>query len=69
MTMHSRPSSRRQGPADAFINQASAPETTQLHCIVPRDLHRRLRVLAAQEETSVTSLVLEALNNLLENRN
>jgi hypothetical protein len=67
MTMHSRPSRRRE-QTEAFVNQAAVPETVQLHCLIPSATHRRLRILAAQEGTTVTRLVLAALEGYLAER-
>lgn len=69
MTMHSRTSRRgRDQQADEFISQASAAETVQLHCLIPKDTHRRIRMLAVQEDSNITSLVIEALDILLAQR-
>ena len=65
MTLHSRPSRRNSEQRDAFVNQAAAAETSQLHCLIPADMHRKLRVKAALEDTSVTALVITALQELL----
>ena len=64
MTLHSRPSRRNSEQRDAFVNQAAAAETSQLHCLIPADMHRKLRVKAALEDTSVTALVITAVENL-----
>ena len=63
MTLHSRPSRRNSEQRDAFVNQAAAADTSQLHCLIPADMHRRLRVKAAMEDTSVTALVIAAIEN------
>ena len=69
MTMHSRPSRRgRDRQAEEFINQATAAVTVQLHCLIPQDTHRRLRMLAVLEDTTVTSLIIEAVDDLLAKR-
>ena len=36
-------------------------DTEQLHCLIPADLHRRLRVLAAEERSTIISLVVAAI--------
>ena len=68
MTMHSR--SRRRGEARTatFVEQAVAEETAQLHCMIPDELHHRLRMLAAQDRTTITALVTEALNDYVASR-
>ena len=69
MTMHRKPSRRGQDQqSNAFINQVSAAETVPLHCLIPQDIHKRMRLLAVQEDTTITKLVLEALDTLLAHR-
>ncbi len=41
MTMHSRPNRRREDRREAFVNQAAAADTAQLHCLIPADMHRQ----------------------------
>ena len=59
MTLSSRPKRRQEERTAAFVEQAAAVDTEQLHCLIPADLHRRLRVLAAEERS--TSLVVAAI--------
>ena len=47
MTLHSRPERRQDRRNPAFLEQAAAVDNEQLHCLIPADLHRRLRVRAA----------------------
>ena len=61
MTLSSRPKRRQEERTAAFMEQAAAVDTEQLHCLIPADLHRRLRVLAAEERTTITSLVVAAI--------
>ena len=65
MTLHSRPRQRQEERTAAFVDQAAAVDTAQLHCLIPADLHRRLRVLAAEERTSITNLVIAAIEGYL----
>ena len=44
MTLSSRPKRRQEERTAAFVEQAAAVDTEQLHCLIPADLHRRLRV-------------------------
>ena len=52
MTLSSRPKRRQEERTAAFVEQAAAVDTEQLHCLIPADLHRRLRVLAAEDRTT-----------------
>ena len=77
MTMRARRPRRRDESGDtasreesraAFVEQAAAEETAQLHCLIPERLHRRLRVASAEERTTITALVTEALESFFEGR-
>jgi hypothetical protein len=61
MTLHSRPERRQDRHQPAFLEQAAAVDTEQLHCLIPADLHRRLRVTAAEDRTTITNLVVAAI--------
>ena len=37
------------------MEQAAAEEMAQLHCMIPDELHHRLRILAAQDRTTITA--------------
>ena len=65
MTLSSRPKRRQEERTAAFVEQAAAVDTEQLHCLIPADLHRRLRVLAAEERSTITSLVVAAIEGIL----
>ena len=67
--MRGKPSRVSESAKESFIEQAAAVDTVQLHCLVPADMHRTLRILAAQEDTTVTNLVMEAIRDLLAKRN
>ena len=68
MTMRSRPSRRAEERRATFVERAVAEEMAQLHCMIPDELHRRLRILAAQDRTTITALVTEALNDYVVSR-
>ena len=66
MVMRSRPTRREEARGEertaAFVEQAATEETTQLHCLIPERLHYKLRTTAAQDRTTITALVTEALD-------
>ena len=71
MTMGPRSRTRGEGRGDsraAFVKQAAAEETQQLHCMIPESLHIRFRVMAAQERTTVTALVIDAMTKYMDER-
>ena len=53
---------------EAFREQAAAPDVTVLHCRIPSDVHRRLRHLVVDEDSSVTAMVIEMLEEGLQRR-
>ncbi len=68
MAMHRRSNRQREERREAFVNQAAAADTAQLHCLIPADMHRQLRVMAAQEGTNMTALVITAIEDFLATR-
>lgn len=68
MTLRGRAARTGDERTDAFVEKAAAEDTEQLHCVIPASLHRRLRVLAAEERTTITRLVVEAVESHLEGR-
>ena len=69
MVFASRPeSSDNQERREAFQEQAAAPNVTVLHCRIPSELHRRLRHLVVDEDSNVTAMVIEMLEEGLQRR-
>ena len=46
---------------DTFVDEAAAADTERLHCFIPSDLHYQVKVVALEGRTSMTALVVEAL--------
>ena len=53
---------------EVFREQAAAPDVTVLHCRIPSDVHKRLRHLVVDEDSSVTAMVIEMLEEGLQRR-
>ncbi len=53
---------------EAFREQAAAPDVTVLHCRIPSAVHRRLRHLVVDQDSSVTAMVIEMLEEGLQRR-
>ena len=68
MTMRRNPNRGNQQARDAFIDQAAAEDTERLHCFIPSDLHYQLKVMALEGRTSMTALVVEALQGYVAER-
>ena len=65
MTLRRKDRGGEQERKSAFVEQASAEETAQLHCEIPARLHRRLRILAVEQDTSMKDLVITAIEEML----
>lgn len=57
-----KPSRRNSDAKQAAIDEATREETTRLNILIPKSLHRRLRLQAVQEGHGVTmtSIVIRA---------
>lgn len=65
MTLNRRESRREQERTAGFVEQAAAEETAQLHCEIPASLHRRLRIMAVEDNTTMKDLVVSAIREFL----
>ena len=68
MTIRSNPNRGNQAARDVFVDQVAAEDTTRLHCFIPSDLHHRIKLMAVDERTNMTALVVEALQGLVAER-
>ena len=66
--MRRNPNRGNQEARDAFVNQASTEDTERLHCFIPSELHYQLKVMALEGRTSMTALVIEALQGFVAER-
>ena len=67
MTIRRNPNQGNQEEREAFIEQAAA-DTTRLHCFIPTELHHQLKIMAVEERSNMTALVIEALENYVSER-
>ena len=65
MTLSRKDRGGEQERTSAFVEQAAAEETAQLHCEIPARLHRRLRFLALEQDTTMKDLVVSAIEEML----
>jgi hypothetical protein len=68
MAIRQNPNQGDQANRDSFVDQASAADTTRLHCWIPSGLHHRFKVLALEDRTTMAALVTEAMKNYLAER-
>ena len=57
-----------QEQRDSFLEKAGKPDVTVLHCRIPTPLHRRLRHLVVDEDSNMTNMVIQMLEEGLERR-
>ena len=67
-SIRSNPNRGNQAAREAFVDQAAADDTTRLHCFIPSALHYRIKLMALEERTDMTKLVVEALEDLVAGR-
>ena len=68
MAFRQNPNRGDQDARESFMDQASAEDTTRLHCWIPSDLHHSFKVLALEGRTNMTALVVQAMRNYLAER-
>ena len=61
MTIRRNPNRGNQEDKTSFVDQASTPETSRLHCFIPADLHMEYKIMAVRQHKHVSDLVTEAL--------
>lgn len=66
MVLHARSGRRDSETKDRVLAEVSAEPTKRLNVEVPASLHRRLKVAAADRETTITDIVLVALEHYLD---
>ncbi len=68
MTIRRNPNLGNQVARDTFVDQAAAADTERLHCFIPSELHYQIKVMALEGRTSMTALVIEALQGYVAER-
>ena len=63
MTIRRNPNRGDQRARENFVDQAAAEEKKRLHCFIPAGIHHKLKVMALEDDTVMTALVVEALEN------
>lgn len=68
MTIRRNPNQGNQEEKEAFIDQATTPETSRLHCNIPADLHMEFKMMAVRQGSNITTLVTAAMENYMAER-
>lgn len=66
MVLHARSGRRDSETKDRVLAEVSAEPTKRLNVEVPASLHRRVKRAAADRETTITDIVLVALEHHLD---
>ena len=67
MVLNARSRRRESEEKDKVLAELSAEPTKRLNVEVPASLHRRLKVESATRDTTITEMVLVALEHFLDN--
>lgn len=65
MPLKSKKTRRDRVAKDEAISEAIKPDTKRLNAEIPRDLHSKLKTFAAQKETKITEVVIDAITEYL----
>ena len=68
MSMRRNPNLGNEEARSAFMDQTAADEKKRLHCLIPATLHQQFRQIAFDEDTDITNLVIQAMQNYLADR-
>ena len=68
MTIRRNPNRGDQEAREAFVDQAATEEKKRLHCFIPAGIHRTMKQMALDDDTDMTVLVVEALENYIAHR-
>ena len=68
MNIRRNPNRGDREARDAFVGQAAADDKKRLHCFIPAGIHRQLKLMAFEDDTDMTALVVEALQNYVAER-
>ena len=67
-TIRRNPNRGNQQARETFVDQASEEDRKRLHCFIPAGIHHQLKQMALDDDTDMTALVVEALENFVAER-
>ena len=65
MVLKAKKTRRDRSDKERAIDEATKPDTKRLNAEIPRELHSQLKTFAAQKETKITEVVIEAITEYL----
>ena len=68
MTIRRNPNLGNQDAREAFVDQVATEDKKRLHCFIPADIHHTLKLMALEDDTDMTTLVVNALQNYVAER-
>ena len=63
MTIRRNPNLGNQDAREAFVDQVATEDKKRLHCFIPAGIHHTLKLMALEDDTDMTTLVVNALQN------
>jgi predicted HicB family RNase H-like nuclease len=58
-------SRRESSGKNSALEEVMKEETTRLNAVIPESLHSRVKILAVHERSSITEIVIRALDDYL----
>ena len=65
MVLKAKKNRRDRPDKEKALDEATKPDTKRLNAEIPRELHSKLKTFAAQRETKITEVVIEAVTEYL----
>lgn len=66
MALRAKHSRRSHAGKDDAMEQVARPETTRLNADIPKHLHRRVKMQAAEEGGKMNAIIVKALEEYLQ---
>ena len=65
MALQAKKTRRQRQEKEAALTEATKEETKRLNAEIPKTLHSKLKIFAAERETKITEVVIKALNEYM----
>lgn len=65
MALQAKKTRRQRQEKEAALTEATKEETKRLNAEIPKTLHNKLKIFAAERETKITDVVISALNEYM----
>ncbi len=65
MTLRAKTLRRESSVKETVLRAATEEDTCRINAEIPKSLHRRVKIFAAEKDKSITELLVSALNEYL----